>query len=289
LSDVDFEAWPTTHVIDGRSQELPDPIAIEEPLEIRLLPPVARAGEESIALAVTMRTPGHDAELVAGFLYGEGLIDAREDFALLRDPPATAVENRVELRLRPDLDLAARRSARSFLATSACGVCGKTAIEQIFVRGVPALDRELPRVARSVLEALPERMRRAQRGFAKTGGLHAAALFSSAGELVVLREDVGRHNAVDKVIGARLLAGALRQDGAGGHSLCDTMLMLSGRASFEITQKAARAGIPVLAAIGAPSSLSLRMAERSGITLIGFLRAGRFNLYTAPARMELGR
>ena len=289
MSDVDFEAWPTTHVIDGRSQELPDPIAIEEPLEIRLLPPVARAGEESIALAVTMRTPGHDAELVAGFLYGEGLIDAREDFALLRDPPATAVENRVELRLRPDLDLAARRSARSFLATSACGVCGKTAIEQIFVRGVPALDRELPRVARSVLEALPERMRRAQRGFAKTGGLHAAALFSSAGELVVLREDVGRHNAVDKVIGARLLAGALRQDGAGGHSLCDTMLMLSGRASFEITQKAARAGIPVLAAIGAPSSLSLRMAERSGITLIGFLRAGRFNLYTAPARMELGR
>ena len=236
-----------------------------------------------------MRTPGHDAELVAGFLYGEGLIDAREDFALLRDPPATAVENRVELRLRPDLDLAARRSARSFLATSACGVCGKTAIEQIFVRGVPALDRELPRVARSVLEALPERMRRAQRGFAKTGGLHAAALFSSAGELVVLREDVGRHNAVDKVIGARLLAGALRQDGAGGHSLCDTMLMLSGRASFEITQKAARAGIPVLAAIGAPSSLSLRMAERSGITLIGFLRAGRFNLYTAPARIELGR
>jgi FdhD protein len=289
LSDVDFEAWPTTHVIDGRSQELPDPVAIEEPLEIRLLPPIATHGEESIALAVTMRTPGHDAELVAGFLYGEGLIDAREDLALVRDPTATAVENRAEFRLRPDLDLAARRSARSFLATSACGLCGKTAIEQVFVRGVPALDRDAPRIARSVLEALPERMRHAQRGFAKTGGLHAAALFDSAGALLVLREDVGRHNAVDKVIGARLLAGALRHDGAGGHSLCDTVLMLSGRAGFEITQKAARAGIPVLAAVGAPSSLSLRMAERSGITLIGFLRAGRFNLYTAPERIELGR
>ncbi len=289
MSDFEFEAWPTTHVIDGRSQELPDPVAIEEPLEIRLLPPIATQGEESIALAVTMRTPGHDTELVAGFLYGEGLIDAREDLALLRDSAQCGVENRVEFRLRPDLDLAARRSARSFLATSSCGICGKTAIDSIFVRGVPTLDRESPRIARSVLEMLPERMRRAQRGFAKTGGLHAAALFDSAGELLVLREDVGRHNAVDKVVGARLLAGALRQAGTGRHASCDTMLMLSGRAGFEITQKAARAGIPVLAAVGAPTSLSLRMAERSGITLIGFLRAGRFNLYTAPERIEVGR
>jgi FdhD protein len=287
LTDVDFEAWPTTHVIDGRSQELPDPVAIEEPLEIRLLPPIVMDGEESIALAVTMRTPGHDAELVAGFLYGEGLIDTREDLAELRDPTAAGVENRIEFRLRPDLDLAARRSARSFLATSACGICGKTSIEQVFVCGVPVLDRESPRVARSVLEALPEQMRRAQRGFARTGGLHAAALFDSAGELVVLREDVGRHNAVDKVIGARLLAGALQLDGTGGRSLFDTVLMLSGRAGFEITQKAARAGIPVLAAVGAPSSLALRMAERCGITLIGFLRAGRFNLYTTPARIAI--
>ena len=287
MSDVDFEAWPTTHVVDGRSHELPDPVAIEEPLEIRLLPPTATAGEESIALAVTMRTPGHDTELVAGFLYGEGLIDAREDLVLLRDSAQCGVENRIEFRLRQDLDLAARRSARSFLATSACGVCGKTAIEQVFVRGIPVQGRESPRVARSVLEALPERMRRAQRGFAKTGGLHAAALFDSAGELVVLREDVGRHNAVDKVIGARLMAGALRLDGASGRSLHDGVLMLSGRAGFEITQKAARAGIPVLAAVGAPSSLSLRMAERSGITLIGFLRAGRFNLYTVPARIAI--
>ncbi len=289
MIEVDSEAWPTTHVIDGRTQEMPDPVAIEEPLEIRLLPPIAAAGEESVPLAITMRTPGHDAELVAGFLYGEGLIDAREDLALLRDAAATGVENRAEFRLRPALDLAARRSARAFLATSSCGICGKTAIEQVFVRGVPLLDRESPRIARSVLEALPERMRRAQRGFAKTGGLHAAALFDSAGELLLVREDVGRHNAVDKVIGARLLAGALRLDGAEAESLRNTVLMLSGRAGFEITQKAARAGIPVLAAVGAPSSLSLRMAERSGITLIGFLRAGRFNLYTAPARVVLDR
>jgi len=280
MRKVEFEAWPTTHVIDGRSQELPDPVAVEEPLEIRLLPPIATQGDDSVPLAVTMRTPGHDAELVAGFLYGEGLIDAREDLVELRDPAATGAPNRAEFRLRPDLDLAARRSARSFVATSACGVCGKTAIEQLFVRGIPALDRDTPRIAGSVLETLPERMRRAQHGFARTGGLHAAALFDAAGKLLVLREDVGRHNAVDKLIGARLLAAAL--------PVRDAVLVLSGRVGFEITQKAARAGIPVVAAVGAPTSLSLRLAERSGITLIGFLRAGRFNLYTAPDRIATG-
>jgi FdhD protein len=277
---LEFEAWPTAHVIDGRSQELPDPVAVEEPLEIRLLPPLATQRDESVPLAVTMRTPGHDAELVAGFLYGEGLIDAREDFVELRDPAASGGPNRAEFRLRPDLDLAARRSTRSFVATSACGLCGKTAIDQLFVHGIPALDRSTPRIARSVLEALPERMRRAQHGFAKTGGLHAAALFDATGELLVLREDVGRHNAVDKLIGARLLAAAV--------PVRDAVLVLSGRVSFEIVQKAARAGIPVMAAVGAPTSSSLRLAERSGITLIGFLRAGRFNLYTAPDRIATG-
>jgi FdhD protein len=280
VSDADFESWPTAHVIDGRSEELPDAVAIEEPLEIRLLPPVATDGEESVPLSVTMRTPGHDAELVAGFLYGEGLLDSREDLVELRDAAACGVENRAVFRLRADLDLAARRSARSFLSNSACGVCGKTAIDDIFVRGIPLTERGTPRVARSVLEALPERMRRAQRGFAKTGGLHAAALFDADGTLVELREDVGRHNAVDKVIGARLLAGAL--------PLRDAVLVLSGRAGFEITQKAARAGIPIVAAVGAPSSLSLRMAERSGMTMVGFLRAGRFNAYTGRERIALG-
>jgi FdhD protein len=279
VSDTPFEQWPTLHVVDGRGEELPDPVAIEEPLEIRLLPPVATDGEESQPLTVTMRTPGHDAELVAGFVYGEGLVDAREDLVELRDPTATGVANRAAFRLRPELDLAARRSARSFLSTSACGVCGKTAVDEIFVRGIPLTERGAPRIARSVLEALPETMRHAQRGFAKTGGLHAAALFDARGELVLLREDVGRHNAVDKVIGARLLAGAV--------PLRDAVLVLSGRAGFEITQKAARAGIPIVAAVGAPSSLSLRMAERSGMTLVGFLRPGRFNVYTGPERIAL--
>ena len=279
MSDADFETWPTAHVVGGRSEELPDAIATEVPLEMRLLPAVARDGEESLPLSVTMRTPGHDAELVAGFLYGEGLVDTREDLVELRDPAATRVENRVEFRLRPDLDLAARRSARAFLSTSACGICGKAAVDEIFVRGLPLTERGVPRLPRSVLEALPDTMRRAQRGFSKTGGLHAAALFDVRGELVVLREDVGRHNAVDKVIGARLLAGAL--------PLRDAVLVLSGRAGFEITQKAARAGIPIVAAVGAPTSLSLRMAERSGMTLLGFLRPGRFNAYTGLDRIAI--
>ncbi len=279
MSGFEYENWPTAHVVEGRSEELPDAVALEEPLEIRLLPPLARDGETSVPLTVTMRTPGHDAELVAGFLYGEGLVDARDDLLEVRDPAATQVENRAEVRLRAELDLAARRSARSFLATSACGVCGKTAIDQIFVRGIPLTEPGAPRIARALLESLPGEMRRAQRGFAKTGGLHAAALFDARGELVVLREDVGRHNAVDKVIGARLLAGAV--------PLRDAVLVLSGRVGFEIAQKAARAGIPILAAVGAPTSLSLRIAERSGMTLVGFLRAGRFNAYTGRDRIAL--
>jgi FdhD protein len=160
-------------------------------------------------------------------------------------------------------------------------VCGKTAIEHVFARGLPFLAPGAPRVARAWLEALPARMRAAQRVFARTGGLHAAALFAAGGELVVLREDVGRHNAVDKVVGERLLAGALP-------SLAGAVLLLSGRAGFEIVQKAARAGIPFLAAVGAPSSLALRVAERSGMTLVGFLRAGRFNVYTGADRLEPG-
>ena len=141
MSDVEFESWPTLHIVAGRGEELPDAVAIEEPLELRLLPPVASRDEESVPLSVTMRTPGADAELVAGFLYGEGLIETRADLVELRDAAVCGVENRAEFRLRADLDLAARRSARSFLSTSACGVCGKTAIDHIFVRGIPLTER----------------------------------------------------------------------------------------------------------------------------------------------------
>jgi FdhD protein len=267
LRDPAFELWPARVVVDGAAHELPDPVVIEEPLEIQV---------GGGPLVVTMRTPGHDRELAAGWLFGEGLIEAREDLLALADGAAAGGENVVAVRLRDERAVEAARAARGFLSASACGVCGKTAIEHVFARGLPLLPAGRPRVARGWLEGLPARMRAAQRVFARTGGLHAAALFAADGELAVLREDVGRHNAVDKVVGERLLAGA---------RLDDAVLVLSGRAGFEIVQKAARAGIPLVAAVGAPSSLALRVAERSGMTLAGFLRPGRFNLYTAPERV----
>lgn len=271
MKDPGLELWPAHVVVDGAAQELPDPVVVEEPLEIQV------GGRP---LVVTMRTPGADAELAAGFLFAEGLVDAREDLLALADAAACGAENVVAVRLRDEARVEAARAARGFLSASACGVCGKTAIEHVFARGLPGLAPGRPRVAPAWLERLPARMRAAQPVFARTGGLHAAALFAAGGGLVVLREDVGRHNAVDKVIGERLLAGALPD-------LAETALVLSGRAGFEIVQKAARAGIPLVAAVGAPSSLALRVAERSGMTLVGFLRPGRFNVYTGPERVAL--
>lgn len=274
MKDPSVELWPTQIVADGVAQELPDPVVVEEPLELHV---------GGGPLVVTMRTPGHDEELAAGWLYGEGLIASREDLLELRaEAGAGGAGNVVMARLRDESAVAAARAARSFLSSAACGVCGKTAIEHVFAHALPALAPGRPRLDRTWLEGLPEPMRAAQRVFSRTGGLHAAALFSANGGLVVLREDVGRHNAVDKVVGERLLTGAL--DG-GASSLADSVLVLSGRAGFEIAQKAARAGIPVLAAVGAPSSLALRIADRVGMTVIGFLRPGRFNVYTGSGRV----
>ncbi len=274
MKDSGTELWPTQIVVDGTAQELPDPVVVEEPLELRV---------GGGPLVVTMRTPGHDEELAAGWLYGEGLLDSRADLLELRAGEGSgAAGNVVTVRLHDERGLAAARAARGFLSSAACGVCGKTAIEHVFSRGLPALEPGRPRLERAWLEGLPETMRAAQRVFSRTGGLHAAALFVANGPLSVLREDVGRHNAVDKVVGERLLAGALA---ANAHSLAETVLMLSGRAGFEIAQKAARAGIPVLAAVGAPSSLALRIADRAGMTVIGFLRPGRFNVYTGSSRV----
>jgi FdhD protein len=270
VSDDAFESWPVRVVVEGRAHELPDPVVVEEPLEIHA---------EGVPLVVTLRTPGDDRELAAGFLYGESLIEGRDDLLELGDASICGAENVIDVRVRDRSRVAAARAGRGFLSTAACGVCGKTAIEHVFARGLPGVAPGRPRIPGAWLEALPARMREAQRVFARTGGLHAAALFEAGGGLIVLREDVGRHNAVDKVIGERLLAGAL--------PLSDSVLVLSGRAGFEIVQKAARAGIAIVAAVGAPSSLSLRVAERSGLTLAGFLRPGRFNLYTAPERVEL--
>ncbi|HEY8492738.1 MAG TPA: formate dehydrogenase accessory sulfurtransferase FdhD [Myxococcota bacterium] len=270
MSDPGLELWPARVVVAGAAHELPDPVVVEEPLEIQV---------DGRPLVVTMRTPGHDAELAAGWLFAEGLIESREDLLALEADAGAPGPNVAGVRLR-DARAADAARARAFLSASACGVCGKSAIEQVFARGLPALPAGRPRIARARLEALPAGMRAAQPLFARTGGLHAAALFTAGGALVVLREDVGRHNAVDKVVGERLLAGALPQ-------LADCVLLLSGRAGFEIVQKAARAGIPVVAAVGAPSSLALRVAERCGMTLVGFLRADRFNVYTGMDRLEL--
>lgn len=271
-----IESWVVSHVVDGARQELPDPVAVEEPLEIRL----AMAGAaESVPLTVTLRTPGDDAELAAGLLYAEGLVATRDDLAELRTArdPGRPLDNRVEVRLRPGLVPDLQGLARTFVASAACGVCGKTTLDSVFAAGFPPLAPGRPRVAPELLEALPERMRAGQRSFARTGGLHAAALFTPEGELLLLREDVGRHNAVDKLVGALLLADRLPAS--------EGLLLVSGRVGFEITQKALRAGLPILAAVGAPSSLSLRLAQRSGMTLVGFLRPGRFNLYTSPERL----
>jgi FdhD protein len=251
-----------------------DVVAVEEPLEIRV------AGPDGVAVrvAVTMRTPGHDAELAIGFLLGEGLIDAASDLgeepraAPARGPDPDQV---VTLALTRPFDR--RLLDRNFYATSSCGVCGKAALDFVEV-AVPPLGAG-PVVPAEVLLALPDRLRAAQAAFATTGGLHAAARFDDSGELWCVREDVGRHNALDKVIGRAFLDGA--------HPLPPGIVMVSGRASFELVQKAALAGATILCAVSAPSSLAVRLAERVGLTLVGFLRDERFNVYAHAHRVAL--
>ncbi len=268
--------WPTRFFLEGTEQELDDPVVVEEPLEIRLRTADEGPGEP---LTVTMRTPGEDRDLALGLLFSEGIIDSANQVIAIEErvDPDRPEDNRITVQLAADADPQAGQTGRSFLSNSACGVCGKAAIESIFVRQLPVLPAG-PRVGAQFLSQLPNRMRSSQKTFERTGGIHAAALFDPDGKLLSLREDVGRHNAVDKLIGALLVENALP---AG-----ETILVTSGRIGFEITQKALRAGFPVLAAVGAPTSLSLRLAERAGQTLIGFLRDGRGNVYTHPARFK---
>src|SRR6478752_6157315 len=234
-----------------------DEVAIEEPLEIRV---------DGEALAVTMRTPGHDDELALGFLVGEALIDGPR----AAGPPADLAGNIVEV----EGALLREPARRRFYATSSCGVCGKGALEEIEVISAPL--PEGPVVDRALLASLPDRLR--QPGFERTGGLHATGLFTPTGELVCVREDVGRHNAMDKVVGRALLDGLLPLS---EHALC-----VSGRLSFELVQKAAVAGCPVLVAVGSPSSLAVSLAHDRGITLCGFVRNGSANVYTEAWRIE---
>ena len=234
-----------------------DEVAVEEPLEIRV---------DGEALAVTMRTPGHDEELALGFLFGEGLIDGPRDAGPTPDLAGNVVEVAGPLLREP--------ARRRFYATSSCGVCGKGALEEIAVISEPLPDG--PTVDRALLAQLPERLR--QPGFERTGGLHATGLFTADGELIAVREDVGRHNAMDKVVGRALLDGML--------PLHDRILCVSGRLSFELVQKAVVAGAPILVGVSAPTSLAVQAAGDRGLTLVGFARATTANVYTHDRRVR---
>ena len=258
-----------------------DLLAVEAPLEISL---GYGPADQRLAhtLAVTMRTPGHDAELAAGFLLSEGLVSQAADITSLAHQPDPRRPkergNVLRAELAPGVAVALGRLERHFYTSSSCGVCGKTSIEAVQAASCPVPAAPgLPLVPAAVMHALPGRQRAAQRVFAQTGGLHATALFEASGELLLVREDVGRHNAFDKVVGAALLAG---QVPLGQH-----IVLVSGRASFELVQKAAVAGVAILAAVGAPSSLAVEAAEEFGLTLLGFVRDGRFNIYTHASRI----
>jgi FdhD protein len=255
---------------EGKTSRLEDYLAAEEPLEMR-------AGRYS--LGVTMRTPGDDQELAAGFLFTEGVISRREHLVALRLPGGSDLErNIVRVTFDSKQHLKARSAARRFSAGSACGICGKASIAQLRRRGLrrpeatTLFDPE-------ILCQLPEKLRAAQAVFGRTGGLHAAALFNAGGEMLVLREDIGRHNAVDKVIGWAFLQGRLPLS---GH-----VLLVSGRGGFEIVQKALSAGIPLLASVSAPSSLAVQLARELGLTLVGFLRGQRFVIYSGEERIAV--
>src|SRR5689334_23766601 len=234
-----------------------DYVAVEEPLEIRV---------DGSPLAVTMRTPGHDEELALGFLYGEGLIDAPREAGLTEDFAVNTIEVAGPLAGDP--------GARRFYTTSSCGVCGKGALEEVAVYAEPAVAG--PEVDRALLATLPDKLR--QPTFERTGGLHATGLFDADGKLLLVREDVGRHNAMDKVVGRSLLDGRV--------PLHEYILCVSGRLSFELVQKAAVAGAPILVGVGAPSSLAVRLAAEQGMTLGGFARRGRVNVYTGAERVR---
>ena len=249
-----------------------DKVAIEEPLEIRLGFD-AGGKRHTRSVSITMRTPGDDDELAMGFLFGEGIVQSRGDVAVVKP---CGGDNTVRVELDDDVSVDLERLTRHFYTSSSCGVCGKASLEALHVQGCEPLAGEL-QIARDDMIELPNALRHAQTTFEETGGLHAAAAFDSAGRLVVVREDVGRHNAVDKVVGALLSDGRVPAGDLG--------LVVSGRASFELVQKALVAGMPMLVAVGAPSSLAVELAQEFNVTLVGFLRGESFNVYAAGERI----
>ena len=257
----------------------PDLVVSEEPLEIRLgHGPVDN--RQQFSLSVTMRTPGNDEALCLGFLYTEGIINTMDEVISIKYCEGLGrnegMENLMRVELKPFVEIDNEQFKRNFYTTSSCGVCGKASIDAIKV-SCEALSSTSIQVGKEVLFSLPDRLRASQNVFKHTGGLHAAGLFDVHGELIVHHEDVGRHNALDKLIGSGFIKGSL--------PFSDSILVLSGRISFELVQKALRAGIQIIAAVGAPSSLAVNLAEEFGMTLVGFLKTDRFNIYTGKERV----
>ncbi|GEL21348.1 sulfurtransferase FdhD [Pseudonocardia sulfidoxydans NBRC 16205] len=259
---------------DGQELRRPDALAAEEPLEIRV---------GGTPLSVTMRTPGHDVELAHGFLLTEGVIGAPEDLLSARycdslDDEGRNTYNVLDITLAPGVEPPDTSLERNFYTTSSCGVCGKASLDAVKLKSRFSPAADPVQVHYRTIVGLPDALREAQKVFSATGGLHGAALFTADGELIVAREDVGRHNAVDKVLGHCLLGGRVPAAG--------TVLMVSGRASFELVQKAVMAGVPVLTAVSAPSSLAVELAAEAGMTLVGFLRGDTMNVYAHPERVD---
>ena len=290
-----IQAASIRRVVAGSvTEDSPDVLAVEEPLEIRL----GIQGSGHRAISITMRTPGDDTELAAGFLFTEGIIKSRDQIKRIRhcgpqsrDMPSNYIDIegrnpsgsegassntiRVDLNADPGIDL--KRLERNFYTTSSCGVCGKSSIEALHTGAKKLSHLDHPTMDSDLIRGLPELLRASQNVFDQTGGLHASALFNGHGELEIVREDVGRHNALDKIIGSKFLEGEL--------PLNEKILLVSGRASFELVQKALMAGIPIMVAVGAPSSLAVALAKEFGMTLAGFVRGDSFNVYAGRARI----
>jgi FdhD protein len=264
----------------GTTEQLEDALAVEEPLEIRI-----SFGSDGRrvhkAISITMRTPGEDGSLAVGFLFTEGIIKSRGQIAAIehcgKPSPDKGIRNTIRVNLPDGVAVDLKRLERHFYTTSGCGVCGKSSIDALQA-GISKLTDEGPFISAEIIHALPASGIASQSSFEKTGGLHASVLFDPSGNIEAVAEDVGRHNALDKVIGKKLMSGEVPLSGS--------ILLVSGRVSFELVQKALMAGIPIMAAVGAPSSLAVELAREYGMTLIGFIRDGRFNIYSGESRIK---
>ena len=264
----------------GDEERHEDLVAVEEPLEIRIGFGPSETREQK-SISVTMRTPGHDEELAIGFLLSEGVISSPHDIQSIKhcqDIKAQTNDNIIRAELDPNIRLDLERLSRNFYTTSSCGVCGKASIEAVQFQTNIRLGKYLPNIDAELIKQMPEVLRNKQVNFRHTGGIHAVGLFDQHGRMLVIREDVGRHNAMDKLVGATSLDKKVDRS--------ESIVVVSGRASFELVQKAVMVGIPVMAAVGAPSSLAVELAEEYGMTLIGFLREDRFNIYSGAFRLK---